>query len=209
MRFSLRPQDDAFYKFFIDAADNIVKATAILAELAEPEVDTQSVSERLVEVEHANDDITHELFNKINSTFVTPLDREDMYSLGSQLDDVVDHIEAAGNLVYLYGLSELPTPPREMVELFEVLTAQASITAEAMPKLKGMDASLRDYWIECNRLENDGDRAYRMLLVRLFSGEYEALTVMKLKEVADELEKACDAFEHVSNTVETISVKES
>lgn len=209
MRFSLRPQDDAFYKFFIDAADNIVKATAILAELAEPEVDTQSVSERLVEVEHANDDITHELFNKINSTFVTPLDREDMYSLGSQLDDVVDHIEAAGNLVYLYGLSELPAPPREMVEFFEVLTAQASITAEAMPKLKGMDASLRDYWIECNRLENDGDRAYRMLLVRLFSGEYEALTVMKLKEVADELEKACDAFEHVSNTVETISVKES
>ncbi|MFD0557713.1 hypothetical protein FB566_2999 [Stackebrandtia endophytica] len=209
MRFSLRPQDDAFYKFFTDAANNIVKGTAILAELAEPEADAQSVSERLVEVEHANDDITHELYNKINSTFVTPLDREDLYALGSQLDDVMDHIEAAGNLVYLYGLSELPAPPREMIELFNVLTEQARITADAMPKLKGMDASLRDYWIECNRLENDGDRAYRMLLVRLFSGEYEALTVLKLKEVADELEKACDAFEHVSNTVETISVKES
>ena len=209
MRFSLRPQDDAFYKFFTDAASNIVKGTAILAELAEPEADAQSVSERLVEVEHANDDITHELYNKINSTFVTPLVREDLYSLGSQLDDVMDHIEAAGNLVYLYGLSELPAPPREMIELFNVLTEQARITAEAMPKLKGMDPSLRDYWIEINRLENDGDRAYRMLLVRLFSGEYEALTVLKLKEVADELEKACDAFEHVSNTVETISVKES
>jgi len=209
VRFSLRPQDDAFYKFFTDAASNIVKGTAILAELAEPEADAQSVSERLVEVEHANDDITHELYNKINSTFVTPLDREDLYSLGSQLDDVMDHIEAAGNLVYLYGLSELPAPPREMIELFNVLTEQARITAEAMPKLKGMDPSLRDYWIEINRLENDGDRAYRMLLVRLFSGEYEALTVLKLKEVADELEKACDAFEHVSNTVETISVKES
>ncbi|HIW61000.1 MAG TPA: DUF47 family protein [Candidatus Stackebrandtia excrementipullorum] len=209
MRFSLRPQDDAFYKFFTDAANNIVNATAILSELAEPEVDTQSVSERLVEVEHDNDNITHGLFNKINSTFVTPLDREDMYALGSQLDDVVDHIEAAANLVYLYGLSELPSPPREMVEMFEVLVKQAEITAQAMPKLKGMDASLRDYWIECNRLENDGDRVYRMLLVRLFSGEYEALTVMKLKEVADELEKACDAFEHVSNTIETISVKES
>ncbi|ADD39959.1 DUF47 domain-containing protein [Stackebrandtia nassauensis] len=209
MRFSLRPQDDAFYKFFIEAAENIVKGTAILAELGEAEVDTQSVSERLVEVEHANDEITHELYNKINSTFVTPLDREDMYQLGSQLDDVMDHIEAAGNLVYLYGLSELPSLPREMVEIVDVLKAQAAITVEAMPKLKGMDPSLRDYWIECNRLENDGDRAYRMLLVRLFSGEYEALTVLKLKEVADELEKACDAFEHVSNTVETISVKES
>lgn len=209
LRFSLRPQDDAFYKFFIEAAENIVKGVAILAELGEAEADTQSVSERLVEVEHANDEITHELYNKINSTFVTPLDREDMYQLGSQLDDVMDHIEAAGNLVYLYGLSELPSLPREMIELTDVLRAQAAITVEAMPKLKGMHSSLRDYWIECNRLENDGDRAYRMLLVRLFSGEYEALTVLKLKEVADELEKACDAFEHVSNTVETISVKES
>lgn len=209
MRFSLRPQDDAFYKFFTDAAANIVKGTAILAELGEPDVDVQSVSERLVEVEHATDEVTHELYNKINSTFVTPLDREDMYALGSQLDDVMDYIEAAGNLVYLYGLSELPSPPREMVELFNVLTAQAKITHEAMGKLKGMDPTLRDYWIECNRLENDGDKAYRMLLVRLFSGEYEALTVLKLKEVADELEKACDAFEHVAHTVETITVKES
>ncbi|HZE38415.1 MAG TPA: DUF47 family protein [Stackebrandtia sp.] len=209
MRFSLRPQDDAFYKFFTTAAENIVKGTTILSELGEPEADVQSVSERLVEVEHDNDEITHELYNKINSTFVTPLDREDMYQLGSQLDDVMDHIEAAGNLVYLYGLSELPSPPREMVEMFEVLRAQADITAAAMPKLKGMDSSLRDYWIECNRLENDGDRVYRMLLVRLFSGEYEALTVLKLKEVADELEKACDAFEHVANTVETIAVKEA
>ncbi|CAM3504902.1 DUF47 domain-containing protein [Stackebrandtia soli] len=209
MRFSLRPQDDTFYQFFKDAASNIVKGTAILAELAEPDVDVQSVSERLAEVEHDTDEITHELYNKINSTFVTPLDREDMYALGSQLDDVMDYIEAAGNLVYLYGLSELPSPPREMLELINVLTAQAQITVEAMSKLKGMDSTLRDYWIECNRLENDGDRAYRMLLVRLFSGEYEALTVLKLKEVADELEKACDAFEHIAHTVETITVKES
>jgi predicted phosphate transport protein (TIGR00153 family) len=209
VRFSLRPQDDAFYKFFTDAAENLIKGTAILSELGDSEVDAQSVSERLVEVEHANDEITHELYNKTNSTFVTPLDREDLYALGSKLDDVMDHIEAAGNLVYLYGLSELPSLPREMIELVGVLSKQATITAEAMSKLKGMDPTLRDYWIECNRLENDGDRVYRMLLVRLFSGEYEALTVLKLKEVADELEKACDAFEHVSNTVETIAVKDS
>ncbi|MGH8792326.1 MAG: DUF47 domain-containing protein [Stackebrandtia sp.] len=209
MRFSLRPQDDSFYKFFTDSAGNIVKATEILGELADPDADAQSVSERLVEVEHACDDITHALYTKIDASFVTPLDREDMYRLASLLDDVVDHIEAAGNLVYLYGLSELPAPPREMVEQIRVLKQQAEITAQAMPNLKGLDSSLRDYWIECNRLENDGDRAYRMLLVRLFSGEYEALMVMKLKEVADYLEKACDAFEHVANIVETIVVKES
>ncbi|MGH2603376.1 MAG: DUF47 domain-containing protein, partial [Dehalococcoidia bacterium] len=147
-------------------------------------------------------------YNRINSTFITPFDREDIYRLGSNLDDVMDHIEAVGNLVYLYGLSELPALPREMTDLVDVLNQQAKLTADAMPRLKSMK-NLQDYWIEINRLENEGDRAYRMLLVRLFSGEYDALTVLKLKEVADELEAAADAFEHVANTVETIAVKES
>ena len=120
----------------------------------------------------------------------------------------MDHLEAVGSLLYLYGLTKLPALPREMHELVDVLDQQAKLTAEAMPRLKSMK-DLEDYWIECNRLENDGDRAYRMLLVRLFSGEYDALTVLKMKEVADELEAACDAFEHVANTVETIAVKES
>ena len=108
--------------------------------------------------------------------------------------------------------------------MVDVLNRQADITADAMErmrvgapgvkrpkgvkKMKGLQ-SLEDYWVETNRLENEGDRAYRMLLVRLFSGEYDALTVLKMKEVADELEAACDAFEHVANTLETIAVKES
>jgi uncharacterized protein Yka (UPF0111/DUF47 family) len=95
-----------------------------------------------------------------------------------------------------------------MHEMVLVLDQQARVTAEAMPRLKTM-MELADYWVECNRLENEGDRTYRMLLVRLFSGEYDALTVLKMKEVADELEAACDAFEHVANTIETIAVKES
>jgi hypothetical protein len=105
-------------------------------------------------------------------------------------------------------VTKLPALPREVHELIDVLNQQAELTADAMPRLK-LVKELRDYWIECNRLENEGDRAYRMLLVRLFSGEYDALTVLKMKEVADELEAACDAFEHVANTVETIAVKES
>jgi uncharacterized protein Yka (UPF0111/DUF47 family) len=135
VRFSLRPQEGAFYEFFSRAAENLVAGATLLTELSLPEVDVQSVSERLVEVEHANDEITHELYNKINSTFVTPFDREDIYRLGSQLDDVMDHMEAVGSLVYLYGLSQLPALPREMHELIEVLNHQAKITAEAMPKL--------------------------------------------------------------------------
>src|SRR6185295_3564415 len=208
VRFKLRPSDDSFYELFSRAAQNLVTGTELLSELAVPGVDVQSVSERLVDIEHDSDSITHELYKKINSSFITPFDREDIYRLGSGLDDVMDHLEAIGTFVYLYGLSSLPALPREMVERIDVLDQQAKVTADAMPRLRSM-RDLKDYWVECNRLENEGDRAYRMLLVRLFSGEYDALTVLKMKEVADELEAACDAFEHVANTVETIAVKES
>ncbi|MFC4335238.1 DUF47 domain-containing protein [Salininema proteolyticum] len=209
MRFSLKPQDDAFYGFFSDAAENLKRGVAVLAELGDDKPDFQSISERLVDVEHDNDELTHSLFNKINTSFVTPMDRSDMYMLAGRLDDVIDNIEAAANLIYLYGLSDLPSLPREMIEQVAVLEAQAALTAEAMPNLKGLDDKMREYWVECNRLENDGDRAYRMLLVRLYSGEYDTMTVMKLKEVADMLESACDAFEHVANVIEAIYVKES
>ena len=208
MRIRLRPSENAFYNFFSQAADNLVKGADILGELKLPAPDYQSISDRLQDIEHANDEVTHALLRKLNSTFVTPFDREDIYRLGSLLDDVMDHMEAAGNLIYLYGLSTLPTLPREMHDLIETLDRAAQLTARAMPRLQGLK-DLEPYWIEANRIENEGDRAYRMLLVRLFSGEYDALTVLKLKEVADELESAADAFEHVANTVETIAVKES
>jgi predicted phosphate transport protein (TIGR00153 family) len=208
VRFKLRPSDDTFFSYFSRAAENLVVGTALLSELVLPDADVQSVSERLVEVEHDSDAITHELYQKINSSFITPFDREDIYRLGSGLDDVMDHLEAVGSLMYLYGLTQMPALPREMHELVDVLDRQAKLTAEAMPRLKGM-TGLQEYWVECNRLENEGDRVYRMLLVRLFSGEYDALTVLKMKEVVDELEQACDAFERVANTVETIAVKES
>jgi predicted phosphate transport protein (TIGR00153 family) len=208
VKFSLRPTEGAFYDYFSRAAENLVRGTNLLSELALQGADVQSISERLIEVEHDSDQITHELYNKINTSFVTPFDREDIYRLGSGLDDVMDHLEAVGSLIYLYGLTKLPTLPREMHELVDVLDQQAKLTADAMPRLRSMK-DLKEYWVEINRLENEGDRAYRMLLVRLFSGEYDALTVLKMKEVADELEAACDAFENVANTVETIAVKES
>jgi predicted phosphate transport protein (TIGR00153 family) len=208
VRFRLRPRDDSFFDFFSRAAENLVQGTALLSELVLPDADVQSVSERLVEVEHDSDAITHELYKKINSSFITPFDREDIYRLGSGLDDVMDHLEAVGSLLYLYGLTKIPALPREMHEMVDILDRQAKVTTEAMPRLRQMK-DLEEYFVECNRLENEGDRVYRMLLVRLFSGEYDALTVLKMKEVVEELELACDAFERVANTVETIAVKES
>jgi predicted phosphate transport protein (TIGR00153 family) len=208
VKFRFRPTDNSFYDFFTKAASNLVRGTELLSELAISKADFASIAEKLEDVEHDSDRITHDVYNKINSTFITPFDREDIYRLASTLDDVMDHIEAAGNLVYLYGLTKLPALPRELHDLVQVLDQQARVTAAAMPRLRSMK-DLKEYWVEINRLENDGDRAYRMCLVRLFSGEYDALQVLKMKEVADELEKACDAFEHVANTVEQIAVKES
>jgi uncharacterized protein len=207
MRLTFRPNEGSFYSLFTAAADNLVRATEVLDEVTQPGADVQMASERLVKLEHDSDALTHELYNLINSTFVTPFDREDIYGLGSSLDDVMDHLEAVGTLLYLYGLTSLPALPREMGEMIAILAEQARLTATSMPRLRTMK-NLRGYWIDCNRLENDGDRVYRMLLVRLFSGEYDALTVMKMKEVADELEAACDAFEAVCHIVETIVVKE-
>jgi predicted phosphate transport protein (TIGR00153 family) len=142
---------------------------------------------------------------QLNSTFVTPFDREDIYRLANRLDDVMDFMEAAADLVVLYELGELPP---ENLRVVEVLQRAATMTAEAMPRLKDMK-NLEVYWIEVNRLENEADQIYRRTVARLFNGEYDALTALKLKDVADELEAAADALEDVADAVETITVKES
>jgi predicted phosphate transport protein (TIGR00153 family) len=208
VRLRLRPRGSDFYTFFSEAAKNISQATEVLAELANSDVDHLSVSKRLVEIEHQNDELTHHLYNKINATFITPFDREDLYRLGARLDDVVDHLEAAGTLVHLYGVFPTPGVPPEMADQLTVLGQLGPLTVRAFDQLPAR-RDLKQYWVEANRLENEADRVYRNLLVRLFGGEFDALTVLKLKEVADELEEAADAFEQVANTVEAIIVKES
>lgn len=204
-RFSLTPKDSSFYKMFTDSANNLVAATQVLADFVHLNGDRAELMEKLHEHEHDGDTITHSIFKQLNSSFVTPFDREDIYNLASDLDDVMDSIEAAADIVVLTGLGTLPA---EMAQQVELILRAAKTTAEAMPRLQTMK-DLPDYWIEVNRLENEADKLYRRLLSRLFSGEFDALEVMKLKEVADLLEEAADAFEHVANVVETIAVKES
>jgi uncharacterized protein Yka (UPF0111/DUF47 family) len=117
----------------------------------------------------------------------------------------MDFMEEAVDAVHLFGLESLPT---EVAEQIEVLQRMATLTAETMPRLRTMK-DLAEYWIEINRLENTGDAVHRRIIAKLFSGEFDALTVMKVKTVIDLLEDAVDAFEHVANTVEQIAVKES
>lgn len=205
MRFRLTPREDSYYDMFADSANNLVTGARLLVELIGDGTNREGIAEKMRACEHAGDEFTHTIMRRLNESFITPFDREDIYRLASTLDDVMDFMEAAADLVVLYKLKELP---HDVVRQVSVLERAAELTAEAMPRLRGM-RDLDEYWIEINRLENEGDRVYRRLLAELFSGEYDALTVLKLKEVIDQLEGAADAFEHVANTVETIAVKES
>ena len=204
MRFT--PRNNAFYAMFAVSGQNLVVGAGLLKELlgAEP-ADRKAIAEKMREAEHDGDEATHAIMRELNESFITPFDREDIYRLASSLDDVMDAMEAAVDLVVLYQIGDLPP---EVADQVDVLVRAAELTAEAMPRLRSMK-DLSEFWIELNRLENQADQVYRRLLARLFNGEYDALTVMKLKEVVDQLEAAADAFEHVANTVETIAVKES
>lgn len=206
MRFRLTPEETSFYELFATAAENILTGSKLLMEfLAADHATRVEIGGRMRAAEHAGDDTTHAIFHQLNSTFITPFDREDIYRLASRLDDVMDFMEEAVDLVLLYEIGELPKGVDEQIE---VLGRAAELTAEAMPHLRTME-NLTEYWIELNRLENQADRIHRQLLAHLFSGHYAAIEVMKLKQVVDVLEEAADAFESVANTVESIVVKES
>lgn len=211
MAFRLTPHERGFYPLFTRAAENIVAAVDDLAKLviAEPSGRAE-LAARVKDAENAGDSVTHEIMVKLNSTFVTPFDREDIYRLASSLDDVLDFMEEAADRIVLYRLGALPGGIAAQVE---VLRRAAAATAEAMPRLEKM-AELQEYWIHVNSLEDEADAVYRRLLGDLLappdsSPPADVLTVLKIKEIVETLEEAADAFETVANTVESIAVKEA
>ena len=205
MGLRLRPVDTSFYDLFSESARHLVRGAELLAEMLSDASDKEDVAHRMREAEHAADETTHAIVKKVNSTFVTPFDREDIYALGSGLDDVMDMMDEAVDLILLYEVAVLPP---ELSDQVTVIQRCAELTAEAMPRLQSMK-SLDDYWIEINRLENTGDKNHRRILAQLFSGEYKTIEVLKLKDIVESLEGAIDAFEKVANIVEQIAVKES
>lgn len=205
MAFRIRPVDVTFYDLFAASAQHLVVGASLLAEMLAEGADREAVAERMREAEHQADETTHEIVRRVNSTFVTPFDREDIYALASGLDDVMDFMDEAVDEILLYEVAEIPA---ELSTQVEVLQQCAEITAAAMPKLQSMK-NLTEYWIEINRLENAGDKTFRRIVAKLFSGEFKALEVLKLKDIVESLESAIDAFEKVANTVEQIAVKES
>lgn len=206
MRLRLRRPESSFFDLFTAAAANLVTGAHLMAEmLTSGDEKRRELAARIRDCEHAGDELTHRILRQLNTTFVTPFDREDIYRLASRLDDVMDFIEAAADLIILYDVGALP---EGVAHQADVLCRAADLTAVAMPRLRSMK-DLAEFWIEANRLENEADRIYRRLVATLFGGGFEALEVLKLKDVVDQLEAAADAFEKVADTVESISVKES
>jgi uncharacterized protein len=206
MRLRMKPTGQKFFELFSVIGANIGASVEILREYVRAPIEQRAtLAARMHEAEHAGDDATHEIIALLDRSFVTPFDREDIYRLASRLDDVVDYMDAAVDLATLYNVGQLPDGVRAQVDL---LCQAARLTAEAMPRLS-QPHDLTSYWVDVNELENEADQVYRRLLSTLFSGEWDALTVMKLKEIVDQLESAADAFEHVADVVHSIAVKES
>ena len=208
MGFRFTPQNDSFYELFATSAAHLIDGSRELTKILGAGVgERESIAERMREIEHNADEATHAIIRKVNSSFITPFDREDIHGLASALDDCMDLMDATVDLIVLYRIGDLPAGVSDQVE---VLARMSELTADAMPRLRSMK-DLSEYWIEINRLENQADQVYRRLLAGLFNGEFgtDAITIMKLKEVIEELEAAADAFEAVAHKVESIAVKES
>jgi predicted phosphate transport protein (TIGR00153 family) len=204
MRLRLIPREESFFDLFEEMAGKVQQGAEGLLDLLRDYRDLDIKAGRVVDIEHEGDEITHEMIRRLNTTFVTPFDREDIHRLASSLDDVLDHVEAAAEYLQLHKI-ESPLP--QMLALAEILQKAAATTATAMPGLRKM-ANLDEYWVEINRLENDGDRAYRRTIAELFSGDYKAMDVLKFKDIIEEIEQAIDRLEDVANTIESIVMKQ-
>jgi uncharacterized protein len=203
VRFKIIPADEGFYALFSQAGRNNFKAAELLKNVFENYADRESLRERIRQAEHEGDEITHQIMRRINTTFVTPFDREDIYRLASNLDDVMDHIDAAVDFIWLHGIEE-PLP--QSLKQADVLVRAAKTAADVLERLHNFK-NLEEYWVEINRLENEGDQIYRKTVAHLFSGDFKGLEVLKHRDVIEEIEAAIDSLEDVANVIESIVLK--
>ena len=207
MKLRIFPREESYFDLFDAVADNLAEAAAQLLDLVEDFVDPEMKAKRLVESEHEGDRLTHAILSRLNSTFITPFDREDIYALASQLDDVVDAIEAAADMLVLHRVVE---PLDAVVEQARLIDQAARETATGLRCLRGLKREqLRAFLVTINEIENAGDRLYRRARADLynFTGEHPAQYVLIWKDIVEQLEEALDDFEQVAHTVESIIIK--
>lgn len=202
-RFSLVPRDREFFNLFEEAGANILRAAELLADLMGTWPDDGGAGREILICEQEGDRITHDIIHRLNSTSVTPIDREDIYALASALDDIVDYTEEAADFLALYGVE---APMERAQQLTSVLRDSCRNISEALSRLRRF-RDLNRYFIEVNRLENEGDRITREALASLFVAGSDPMLVIRWKDIFERLEQAIDACEHAANILEGIVVK--
>jgi predicted phosphate transport protein (TIGR00153 family) len=204
----LLPHDESFYKFFEEASQNLVNAVALLKELsvAKEGSDREKLIMQVKELEHHGDNLTHQIFSELNSTFVTPFDREDIHQLTSALDDVMDHMDGTANRITLYKIKEYPEP---MVRLIDILQLSIGELHRGVGMLRNLNKAneLQRVFQKINEYENNADTVFEQGVADLFEKEKDAIQVIKLKEILVGLETATDKCEDAANVLEGIYIK--
>jgi predicted phosphate transport protein (TIGR00153 family) len=203
LAFRLIPREEKFYQDFESLADELQRGARLLEEMVAPDRPAWDKADEIKEVEHKCDFLTHEIMLRLNRTFVTPIDREDIHELARSLDDVMDAIDASAALVRLYRLEVVRFGARELANVITMSTHQVRLALQALEN----NRSLATHAVEINRLENEADRAHQEAVRRLFDEERDPLLVMKWKETLDFLEDATDRCEDVANVLEGVVVK--
>lgn len=204
MRFRLVPVDETFFKLFADSAANVADAARNLRDLVQaPREASDQPYQAIVECERKGDDLVKSILRRLDESFVTPFDREDIHALAEEIDDVADDILAIAALFHLVGVIDIIP---EMKEQADLLVQMADQTAELIKRLDRMK-EVRPYLDAIDRLESEGDALYRRTIARLFGGEFEALDVLRWKDIVQAMEESLNTVEDISNIVESIVLK--
>ena len=200
---SLVPKDRVFFDLFNQAGQNNLRAARLLKEMLESWPDDAGLAREILLGEQEGDKITHSIIQRVNTTFVTPIDGEDIYGLATQLDDIVDHIDETADFM---GLYRIEAPMEQSVALAEVLVRSCEQLEVALENLRGFK-DLEKYWIEIHRLENEGDRLYRDAVASLFANGIDPMFVIRWRDIFLRLERAVDATETAAHILEGIVIK--
>lgn len=203
MRLKFIPREKVFFSQFIRASENLLEGARLLQRMVSDFSDPKASAAAIVDVEHVGDEITHEIINSLNSTFVTPLDREDIHALTSGLDDVLDYIEAASDMLVLHHVE---APTEAVRSQADVLVRACEAVLECVRRLETFKG-LEPFWEEVHAVEKEGDKIFRQTVADLFAGHYKAMDVLKWKEIYDQVEAAIDQCEKIADTLEAIVLK--
>ena len=200
---SLVPKDRVFFDLFNQAGQNSLRASRLLKQMLENWPDEAGLAREILLAEQEGDKITHSIIQRVNTTFVTPIDGEDIYALASGLDDIVDYIDETADFM---GLYKIEAPMEQSLALADVLVKSCEQLALALEHLSNFK-DLEKYWIEIHRLENDGDRLYRDAVASLFANGIDPMVVIRWKDLFTVLERAIDATETAAHILEGVVIK--